>query len=168
MVVVETMNRQNSMTKPRHYWSTRRDIGITEDYWRQWIKQKHRTSNTRNRRNVNSTSTSSIQREYTGQHTEEYGPRSRMVQWELNEVWRLVEGIWLFLKSNRVVAADNKITTVLVWLRGGIAGIYVQKKINKLEDEEDTQDWEEFIKKVKTAFSNKIKAADTEWKIETF
>jgi len=44
----------------------------------------------------------------------------------------------------------------------------VQKKINKLEDEEDTQDWEEFIKKVKTAFSNKIKAADTEWKIETF
>ena len=71
--------------------------------------------------------------------------------------WR---GIWLFLKSNRVVATDNKITIVLVWLRGGIAEIYVQKKIDKLEDEEDIQDWEEFVKEIKTAFSNKSKAAD--------
>ena len=79
--------------------------------------------------------------------------------------WR---GIWLFLKSNRVVATDNKITAVLAQLRGGIAGIYMQKKINKLEDEEDVQDWEEFVKEVKTAFSDKSKAADTKWKIKTF
>jgi len=38
----------------------------------------------------------------------------------------------------------------------------VQKKINELEDKEDIQDWEEFIKDIKTAFSNKSKAADTE------
>jgi len=37
-----------------------------------------------------------------------------------------------------------------------------------LEDKEDTQDWEEFIKEIKTAFSDKSKAADTEWKIKTF
>jgi len=37
----------------------------------------------------------------------------------------------------------------------------VQKKINKLEDKEDIQDWEEFIKKIKTAFSNKSKATNT-------
>ena len=57
---------------------------------------------------------------------------------------------------------------MLVRLRGGIAGIYVQRKINKLEETEDTQDWEEFIREIKTAFSNKNKAADAEWKIETF
>jgi len=63
---------------------------------------------------------------------------------------------------------DDKITTVLAQLRGDIAGIYVQKKINKLKDEEDTQDWEEFVKEIKIAFSNKSKVVDAEWKIETF
>jgi len=37
-----------------------------------------------------------------------------------------------------------------------------------LEDKEDIQDWEEFIKEIKTAFSDKSKVADTEWKIEIF
>jgi len=32
----------------------------------------------------------------------------------------------------------------------------------------ETQDWEEFIKELKTIFSNKTKGADTEWKIESF
>ena len=63
---------------------------------------------------------------------------------------------------------DDKITTVLAQLRGDIAGIYVQNKINKLKDEEDTQDWEEFVKEIKIAFSNKSKVVDAEWKIETF
>jgi len=49
-----------------------------------------------------------------------------------------------------------------------VAGIYAQKKINELEDTENTQDREELIKEIKTAFSNKSKAADAEWKIETF
>jgi len=44
----------------------------------------------------------------------------------------------------------------------------VQKKIDKLEDKEDIQDWEEFVKEIKTAFSNKNKIADAEWKIKTF
>ena len=65
-------------------------------------------------------------------------------------------------------ATNDKITAVLAQLRGGIAGIYAQKKIDKLEDIEDTQDWKEFIKEIKTAFSDKSKAVDTEWKIETF
>ena len=69
--------------------------------------------------------------------------------------------IWLSLKSNRIVATDDKIITVLPWLRGGIAGIYMQKKINKLEYIEDSQDWEEFVKEIKTAFNNKSKIADT-------
>jgi len=38
----------------------------------------------------------------------------------------------------------------------------VQKKINELEDTEDTQNWEEFIREIKTAFSNKSKVVDAE------
>ena len=67
-----------------------------------------------------------------------------------------------------MVAADDKIIIVLAQLRGGVAGIYVQKKIDKLEDIEDTQNWEEFVREIKTAFSDKSKIADVEWKIEMF
>ena len=79
--------------------------------------------------------------------------------------WR---GIRLFLKSNRVNGTDDRITAILARLRGGVAGIYVQKKLDKLDKDNDIQDWDEFIKELKTTFSNKSKAADTEWKIETF
>ena len=53
--------------------------------------------------------------------------------------------IRLFLKSNKVMEADNRIITILAYLRGGIVGIYAQKKLNKLDKEIGTQDWEEFI-----------------------
>ena len=55
---------------------------------------------------------------------------------------------------------DNKITAVLAQLRGSIAEIDAQKKINELEDDEDTQDWKEFIKEIKIAFNDKSKAAN--------
>jgi len=35
--------------------------------------------------------------------------------------WR---GIRLFLKNNRVIATDNRITAILARLRGDVAGIY--------------------------------------------
>ena len=76
--------------------------------------------------------------------------------------------IHLFLKSNRGITANKRITAVLARLRGGVAGTYAQKKIEKLEDTDDTQSWEEFVKEIKTVFSDKSKAADTEQKIETF
>ena len=84
---------------------------------------------------------------------------------KFKDQWR---GIRLFLKSNRVVVADNKIITVPARLRGGVVEIYAHKKINELEDTEDTQDWEEFVREIKTAFSNKSKVADIEQKIETY
>jgi len=67
----------------------------------------------------------------------------------------------LFLKSNRIMA-------ILAHLREGIAGIYVQRKLDELDEETRTQDWEDFIQEIKTMFSNKMKAADAKWKIETF
>jgi len=52
--------------------------------------------------------------------------------------------------------------------RGGVAGIYAQRKLDKLNKETRTQDWKEFVQKIKTTFSDKMKAADAKWKIETF
>ena len=61
---------------------------------------------------------------------------------------------------------DDRITVILAHLREDVAGIYAQKKLDELD--EDTQDWDDFVKEIKTTFSNKSKAADAKWKIETF
>jgi len=45
--------------------------------------------------------------------------------------WR---GMRLFLKSNRVMETDDRITTILAHLRGDIAGIYAQRKLDKLNE----------------------------------
>jgi len=71
----------------------------------------------------------------------------------------------LFLKSNRGLETDDRITAILAHLRGGVVGIYAQKK---LDEELGTQDWDDFVKELKMTFSDKSKAADAEWKIETF
>ena len=63
---------------------------------------------------------------------------------------------------------DNRITAIIVCLRGGIADIYVQRKLDELDKETKTQDWEEFVQEIKTTFSDKTKAADAKWKIEIF
>jgi len=63
---------------------------------------------------------------------------------------------------------DDRITAILARLRGGIVGIYTQKKLDELDKEIGTQNWNNFIKEIKTTFSNKTKAVDTKWKIETF
>jgi len=88
------------------------------------------------------------------------GDRTKFKDW-----WR---GIRLFLKSNRVIETDDRITAILAHLREGVAGIYTQKKLDELDKELGTQDWEDFIKEIKTTFSDKSKAADAEWKIKTF
>jgi len=66
----------------------------------------------------------------------------------------------LFLKSNRVMETDNRITVILTHLKGGIAGIYAQRKHNELDKELGTQNWEDFIKEIKTTFSDKMKTTD--------
>jgi len=86
-------------------------------------------------------------------------------QTKFEDWWR---GIQLFLKSNRVLDTNDRITAILARLRGGVAGIYTQKKLDELDEELGTQDWDDFVKELKTTFSDKSKAADAEWKIETF
>ena len=63
---------------------------------------------------------------------------------------------------------DNRITVILACFKEGIADIYAQKKLDKLDKKLETQDWEKFVKEIKTKFSNKTKVADAEWKIEIF
>ena len=60
------------------------------------------------------------------------GDRTKFEDW-----WR---GIQLFLKSNRVIETDDRITAILARLRGGVAGIYAQKKLDELDEELGTQD----------------------------
>ena len=63
---------------------------------------------------------------------------------------------------------DDRITAILACLRGGVAGIYAQWKLDELDEELGTQDWDNFVKEIKTTFSDKTKVADAEWKIEMF
>ena len=88
------------------------------------------------------------------------GDRTKFEDW-----WR---GMKLFIKNNTVMETGNKIIAILVYLRRDIAGIYTQKKLNELDEETGTQDWNNFVQKIKKIFSDKTKAADAEWKIETF
>jgi len=55
---------------------------------------------------------------------------------------------------------DDRIIAILVCLRGDHIGIYTQKKLNELDKELGTQDWDDFIKEIKTTFSDKTKAVD--------
>ena len=57
---------------------------------------------------------------------------------------------------------------ILACLRRDVAGIYVQQKLNELDKEMGIQDQENFIKEIKTIFSDKTKVVGAEWKIESF
>ena len=57
---------------------------------------------------------------------------------------------------------NNRITVILACLRGGVVGIYTQRKLNELDEELRTQNWDDFVKEIKTSFSDKTKAADAE------
>ena len=57
---------------------------------------------------------------------------------------------------------------ILACLRGGVVGIYAQWKLDELDEELRTQDWDDFVKELKMTFSDKTKVVDAKWKIETF
>jgi len=44
----------------------------------------------------------------------------------------------LFLKSNRVMETNDRIMAILAHLRGGVAGIYAQRKLDELNKETGT------------------------------
>ena len=86
-------------------------------------------------------------------------------QMKFEDWWREIQ---LYLKSNRVMEINDRITAILACFREGIVEIYIQKKLNELDKELVTQDWDDFVKEIKTMFSNKTKAVNAEWRIESF
>jgi len=44
----------------------------------------------------------------------------------------------LFLKSNRIMETNNRITAILAHLREGVVDIYAQRKLNELNKETGT------------------------------
>ena len=80
-------------------------------------------------------------------------------QTKFEDWWREIR---LFLKSNRVIETGNRIMAILACLKGGVAGIYTQRKLDELDEETRTQNWEEFVQEIKTMFSDKMKTANTE------
>ena len=86
-------------------------------------------------------------------------------QTKFEDQWRRIQ---LFLKSNRVIETNNRITAILACLKEDIAGIYIQRKLDELDKKLKTQDQDKFVKEIKTIFSNKTKIADAKWKIESF
>ena len=66
----------------------------------------------------------------------------------------------MFLKSNRIIETNDRITAIFTCLRGDVVGIYAQKKLDKLDKETGTQDWDNFIQKIKKTFSDRMKAAN--------
>jgi len=57
---------------------------------------------------------------------------------------------------------------ILACFRGGVARIYAQKKLDELDEELGIQDWNDFVKGIKITFSDKTKAVDAKWRIESF
>ena len=84
---------------------------------------------------------------------------------KLEEWWREIQ---LFFKNNRVIETNDRITVILACLRKDIVGIYAQKKLDELDEELGTQDWDDFVKEIKMIFSDKMKVTDAEWRIESF
>ena len=74
----------------------------------------------------------------------------------------------LYLRANKVTDANEKIITVLGKFWGGTAGAFAQQKLDKLDEGDDTPSWDAFEAELQLVYSNKIKEADTEWRIETF
>ena len=63
---------------------------------------------------------------------------------------------------------NDRITAILACLRGGVGGIYAQKKLDELDKELGTQDWDDFVKEIKITFSDKTKVADAKQRIKFF
>ena len=59
-------------------------------------------------------------------------------QMKFKDWWREIK---LFLRSNRVMETNDRITAILAHLRGCVVGIYTQRKLDGLDKETGTQDW---------------------------
>ena len=50
----------------------------------------------------------------------------------------------LYLKANRIMEAEDKVTAVLSRFRGGTAGAFAQQKLDEIKEQNDTPSWDAF------------------------
>jgi len=74
----------------------------------------------------------------------------------------------LYFRANKVIDADEKIITVLDRFQGGTTEAFAQQKLDKIDGGDDTPSWDAFEAELQLVYSNKMKEADAEWRIETF
>jgi len=49
--------------------------------------------------------------------------------------WRAIK---LYLRANRIIGAEDKVTAVLSRFHGGTAGVFAQQKLNEIDEQDDT------------------------------
>jgi hypothetical protein len=86
------------------------------------------------------------------------GKRSDFDDW-----WRNVK---LFMKFNKITAADDKAIVVIARLRGGTAGAFASMKADAILDGMDSVDWDNFAKEVEKTFSDDALQTRAEHDIE--
>ena len=88
------------------------------------------------------------------------GDRTKFDDW-----WRQMK---LFMRFNKIVAAEDKMLAVIARFKGGTAGQFAETELIKIERAEDTRDWNKFADRVEESFSNDTQSSEAEWKIEEF
>jgi hypothetical protein len=86
------------------------------------------------------------------------GKRSDFEDW-----WRTIK---LYMRFNRVTAAEEKAIVVISRLQGGTAGMFAAAKADIILNGDDTLDWEEFEKEVVSTFSDDALQTRAEHNIE--
>ncbi len=86
------------------------------------------------------------------------GDRSKFDDW-----WRAMK---LYLRFNKITAAEDKAIAVLSRLRDGTAGPFAAMKLKQIEENEDTIDWDMFAQEFERTFSDDALKVKAEWQIE--
>lgn len=88
------------------------------------------------------------------------GTRTKFDDW-----WRNMK---LFLRFNKVTAADDKAIAIISRMRGGTAGAFGDMKFREIEDSDDAVNWDEFVQELEKTFSNDALHERAQWQIEKF
>jgi len=88
------------------------------------------------------------------------GTRTKFDDW-----WRNMK---LFLRFNKVTAADDKAIAVISRMRGGTAGAFGDMKFREIEDDDDAVDWDEFVEELEKTFADDALQERAQWQIEKF
>jgi hypothetical protein len=73
-----------------------------------------------------------------------------------------------YIRANNITSDDAKISIALSRMRGRIAGAYAEMKLEELDDDEDTYDWDDLKADLKKNFMEEGGEGKAQWQIEEF